>query len=63
MEPVFYIKTDLKNTKAKHNIKDLRTKQKWSHRCRKQTYGYQGIMEERHKLEDWVGWTYTYHYA
>ena len=22
---------------------NLFTKQKWSHRCRKQTYGYQGI--------------------
>ena len=25
-------------------------KQKWSHRCRKQTHGYQGIRESRDKL-------------
>ena len=32
---------------------NLFTKQKWSHRCRKQTYGYQGGKRERYKLGDW----------
>ena len=32
---------------------NLFTKQKQSHGCRKQTYGYQGISGERDKLGDW----------
>ena len=32
---------------------NLFTKQKYSHSCRKQTYGYQGGKEGRDKLGDW----------
>ena len=32
---------------------NLFTKQKQSHRCRKQTYGYRGEGGGRDKLEDW----------
>ena len=32
---------------------NLHTKQKYSHRCREQTYGYQGGKEGRDKLGDW----------
>ena len=32
---------------------NLFTKQKQSHGCRKQTYGYQGISGGRDKLRDW----------
>ena len=32
---------------------NLPTKQKQSHRCRKQSYGYQGGKEGRDKLGDW----------
>ena len=31
---------------------NLFTKQKWTHRCRKQTYGYQGERRGREKLGD-----------
>ena len=33
---------------------NLFTKQKYGHRCGKQTYGYQKTKEERDKLGDWV---------
>ena len=39
---------------------NLFTKHKQSHRCKKQTYGYQGAkVEGRDKLGDWDGHIHT----